>query len=137
MRGSVDADDVAQDVKLRLWRELSRGKTYPVPFRVVVHKVINWTVKEHFAGKPTHVPLPESWDPADPADAYGELIDADAVAAALDELPEGRTREVMELRYRELLEPEQIAERLGMKRNAVDQALHRGHTRLRETPTGG
>jgi RNA polymerase sigma factor (sigma-70 family) len=108
-----------------------------VPFRVVVHKVINWTVKEHFAGKPTHVPLPESWDPADPADAYGELIDADAVAAALDELPEGRTREVMELRYRELLEPEQIAERLGMKRNAVDQALHRGHTRLRETPTGG
>ena len=43
----------------------------------------------------------------------------------------------MELRYREHLEIEEIAERLGMKRNAVDQALHRGHDKLRETLTGG
>ena len=29
LRGSLDAEDVAQDVKLRLWGELSRGKRYP------------------------------------------------------------------------------------------------------------
>ena len=73
--GSLDADDVAQDVKLRLWGELRRGKTYSVPFRVVVHKVIGWTLKDHYAGTPTHVPLPEGWDPADPEDAHGELLD--------------------------------------------------------------
>ena len=43
----------------------------------------------------------------------------------------------MELRYLERLEIDQIAERLGMKRNAVDQALHRGHRKLRETLTRG
>src|SRR5581483_2110397 len=126
LRGHADADDVAQDVKLRLWSELARGKAYRVPFRVVVHKVIGWTLGDHFAGRPTHGPLPEGWDPADPDDAYGELLDDDAVAAALDGLPDGKTRQVMELHYRARLEIDQIAERLGMTRNAVDQALHRG-----------
>jgi RNA polymerase sigma factor (sigma-70 family) len=137
LRGHHDAEDVAQDVKLRLFRELSSGRSYPVPFRVVVHKVIGWTLKEYFAGRPTHVPLPEGWDPADPDDAYGELVDRDVVAAALDGLPEGKTRDVMELAYLERLDPDQIAQRLDMKRNAVDQALHRGHRKLRETLIGG
>src|SRR5262245_18771063 len=97
LRGHVDADDVAQDVKIRLWRELTAGKSYPVPFRVVVHKIIGWTVNDYFAGRPTHLPLPEGWDPTDPDDAYSELLDRDAVTAALDELPEGKTRHVMEL----------------------------------------
>lgn len=39
---------------------------------------------------------------------------------------------MLELRYREGLEIDEIAERLDMTRNAVDQALHRGHSRLRE-----
>lgn len=47
------------------------------------------------------------------------------------DLPEG-SRRVLELRYREGLEIDEIAERLDMTRNAVDQALHRGHSRLRE-----
>jgi RNA polymerase sigma factor (sigma-70 family) len=135
LRDHPDAEDVAQDVKVRLWSELRRGRTYPVPFRVVVHKVVGWTLKDHHAGRPTHVPLPEEWNPADPSDGLGELLDRDAVSSLLDGL-EGRTREVMELRYLERLEIDQIAERLGIKRNAVDQVLHRGHRRLRETLTG-
>ena len=136
LRGHLDADDVAQDVKLRLWNELRKGKTYSVSFRVVVHKVIGWTVKDYFAGRPTHVPLPENWDPADPSDDLAELLDRDVVASLLDGL-EGRAREVMQLRYLERLEIDEIAERLGMKRNAVDQALHNGHRKLRETLVGG
>jgi RNA polymerase sigma factor (sigma-70 family) len=136
LRGHADADDVAQDVKLRLWAELRAGKQYPVPFRVVVHNVIGWTVADYFEGRPTDVPLPEGWDEHDASDPLGELLDRHAVSSRLDPL-EGRTREVMELRYLELFDPDQIAERLGMKRNAVDQALHRGHNKLRETATGG
>jgi DNA-directed RNA polymerase specialized sigma24 family protein len=43
LHGHPDAEDVAQDVKVRLWKELSAGKAYGVPYRVVVHKVIGWT----------------------------------------------------------------------------------------------
>ena len=46
LRGHADAEDVAQDVKLRLLREAQAGKTYAVPYRVVVHKVIQWTLKD-------------------------------------------------------------------------------------------
>jgi RNA polymerase sigma-70 factor, ECF subfamily len=136
LRGHADADDVAQDVKLRLWRELVAGKDHAVPFRVVVHQVIRWTIADYFDGRPTDVPLPDAWDPSDPSDPLGELLDRDVVASMLNGL-EGRTREVMELRYLERLDVDQIAERLEMEPNAVHQALHRGHRKLRETATRG
>jgi RNA polymerase sigma factor (sigma-70 family) len=136
LRGHPDADDVAQDVKVRLWTELRKGKTYSVPFRVVVHNVIRWTLKDYYARRPTHVPLADDWDPADPADDLEGLLDRDAVSAMLDGL-DGRAREVMELRYLDRLEIAEIAKRLGIERNAVDQALHNGHRKLRETLAGG
>ena len=40
--------DVASEVVIRLLKELKGGKTYPVPFRVVVHKVSDWKVLGHF-----------------------------------------------------------------------------------------
>ena len=85
LRGHADADDVAQDVKLRLWRELTAGKEYAVPFRVVVHQVIGWMIADYFGGRPTDVPLPEGWNAGDPNDPLGELLDRDAVAALLGE----------------------------------------------------
>lgn len=126
LRGHPDAEDVAQDVKLRLWRELQAGNTYPVPYRVVVHKVIGWTLKDHWAGRDTAVPLPEGWEAGAEDDFAGPLI--------VDELLAGlppREQEVWRL-YTEGLSPDQIAERLGVTRNNVDQALHRGRKRLRE-----
>jgi RNA polymerase sigma factor (sigma-70 family) len=123
--------DVAQRVFERLLRELARGKRYRVPYRVVVHKVVDWTIKEHFQGVPTDVPLPEDWDLADEADPYQPLEDDDSLEQLFADLPEG-ARHVLELRYRDGLEIDEIAERLDMTRNAVDQSLHRGHAKLRE-----
>jgi RNA polymerase sigma factor (sigma-70 family) len=137
LHGHPDAEDVAQVAKLRLWRELQAGKQYPVPFRVVVHKVVSWTIADHFDGRPTHLPLPEGWDLADPGDDLGKMLDRDAVSSMLDELDEGTTKRVMELRYLGRLEIAEIAERLDIERNAVDQALHRGHDKLRNTLAGG
>src|SRR3954449_13278840 len=58
------AEDIAQNVILRLAGELSRGKTYGVvPYQVVVSKVIGWTIKEYFEGGDTAVALPEWWEP--------------------------------------------------------------------------
>lgn len=132
LRGSLDAEDVAQDVKLRLYRELKAGKTYPVPFRVVVHKVIEWTVKDHVAGRPTHWPLPDGWEVSVANDPLDGLI----VDDVLRELAP-RDQEVWRLHILEGLPPAQIAARLGISRNAVDQALHRGRVKLRDTLQDG
>jgi RNA polymerase sigma factor (sigma-70 family) len=127
LRGSLDAEDVAQDVKLRLYRELKAGKQYPLPFRLVVHKVIDWTLKEYFRGRPTDLPLPDGWEMAVEDDPLGDLV----VEEVLDGLP-SRARQVCHMRLVEGLRPEEIAAALGITRNAVDQALHRGYLKLRE-----
>ena len=133
LRGHSDAEDVAQDVKLRLWRELQAGKRYEgIPYRVIVHQVITWTVKDYFSGRRTDLPLPDGWEPA----AAGNPYDLVTVRSVLSELP-GKTRLVCELRYLEGFEIEEIASRLGMTRNAVDQALHRAHRKLRPVLTDG
>ena len=49
-RREDDALECAQSVAVRLLSELKRGKRYSVPFRVVVHKVIEWTTKGFYAG---------------------------------------------------------------------------------------
>jgi RNA polymerase sigma factor (sigma-70 family) len=136
LRGHLDADDVAQDVKVRLWTELRKGKTYSVPFRVVVHNVVRWTLKATTRAARRMCRSPTTGIRPTRATA-SRLLDRDAVLSVLDELDEGTTRQVMELRYIVRLEIDEIAERLGMTRNAVDQALHRGHRKLRETLTGG
>jgi RNA polymerase sigma factor (sigma-70 family) len=125
-----DAYEVAHRVIERLLRELAAGKTYSVPYRVVVHKVIDWKLKEFFARGRVAL-LPEDWDPKapDPFEGFEQQHDLDLLFAGLPR----RVRDAMRLRYLEGLEPEQIATRLGIERNAVDQALHRGRTKLRET----
>ena len=73
---------------------------------------------------------PDGWEP-DAPDAYAEWEDSHDLGLLIADLPE-RQREVADLLYREGLSPEQIAERLGIKRNAVDQALHNAHRKLAE-----
>src|SRR6266511_4392817 len=54
-------DEAAQRVFLRLWRELSAGKKYRVPFRVVVWMVTDWTLKG-FHSERSEEELPEEWE---------------------------------------------------------------------------
>ena len=122
-------DEAAQRVFLRLWSELKAGRTYPVPFRVVVWKVTDWTLKGFHSGRP-EAELAEEWDTAGP-DAYAEWESDHDLGALFGVLPE-RQSEVLDLRYRVGLEPAEIAERLGIKPNAVYQALHNGHAKLKE-----
>lgn len=123
----LDALDVACAVAERLLAELKRGKTYPVPYRVVVHNVVSWTIKRYFErGKLELVELRDEHEGDDPIAMIEAELD---VAALLVELP-GREREVAELRILHGLDPEAIAERLHIERNNVDQAWHRAKTRL-------
>jgi RNA polymerase sigma factor (sigma-70 family) len=131
LKGSLDADDVAQDVRLRLLAEFRRGKRYgDTPYRVVVHKVIDWTLRDHWGGLPTHVPLPEGWEPPT-EDTSGEVVSRYWMVSLFDGLSPGE-RAVFELRYLQALDHDQIAARLGIDRNNVDQRLFRGHGKLKE-----
>ena len=126
-----DAGEVAHMVFLRLLAELRAGKRYPVPFRVVVHQVTTWTIRGFLAGDRT-VLLPEDWDAPDTRDAYGSFEQEHDLSLLFAGLP-ARVRQVLELRYLEGLDPDEIAARLGIERNAVDQAHHRGLAALRES----
>ena len=133
IRVEGDAYDVAHRVMERLLAELRRGKSYRVPFRVVVHKVVDWKLKEHFSGIPAEL-VPEDWDP-EGADPYADFeVDYDLERLFVD-LPQ-RSREVLNLRWRQGLEIDEIADQLGLKRNAVDQALYRGMNALRAALSG-
>ena len=70
------------------------------------------------------------------ADAYESMADRfDDMKAALNGCMgevAGRSRKILELRYRHELAPAQIAERLRMKPNAVYVALHRLRGSLRD-----
>jgi DNA-directed RNA polymerase specialized sigma24 family protein len=100
-----------------------------VPYRVVVHQVVGWTLKDHFLGRPIDVPLPVGWEPA-VHDEHPALERA-TLRELFADLPE-RARRACELRYLVGMEIDEIARQLEMTRNAVDQALHRAHARLRD-----
>jgi RNA polymerase sigma factor (sigma-70 family) len=129
-RSEHDALDVAAEVAVRLLDELKRGRRYSVPYRVVVNKVIDWKVKEHYQPRRfTEVELGEHDNPA--PDPYVEFESQYDLAALLEGFPAGE-HDVVVLRIQHGLTPAEIAERLGMNRNAVDQAWHRAKQRLRE-----
>jgi RNA polymerase sigma factor (sigma-70 family) len=92
--------------------------------------VTEWALRGFYPRIKQDDSLPEGWDPEAP-DAFEDVDQRLDLDVLLAELP-ARQREVAELLYREGLSHEQIAERLGLKRNAVDQALHNAHAKLAE-----
>jgi RNA polymerase sigma factor (sigma-70 family) len=130
LRSEEHANDVAQMVFVRLLRELRAGRRYSVPFRVVVWNVTEWTLRGFFPAPKEDATLPDDWDPEAP-DAYADWEDTHDFDLLIADLPP-RQYEVLKLLHGEGLSPAQIGERLGITRNAVDQALHNGHRRLAE-----
>lgn len=123
-----EAQDVAQRVLFRLWKELSSGKRYGAPFRVVVHQVIGWTIRESFGAAAQPDPLVD-WD-SPTAGGLTELEERLTLERLFAELTE-RERRIFVLRYLEGVDITEIAASEGVTRNAIDQALHRGHEKLR------
>src|SRR3954447_12799210 len=76
-------DEAAQRVFVRLWSELCAGKTYRVPFRVVVWMVTDWTLRGFHSG-PHELELPDGWDDVAP-DEYARWIEEYDLAALFRE----------------------------------------------------
>jgi RNA polymerase sigma factor (sigma-70 family) len=131
LRNREAGEEAAQIVLMRLFGELERGKRYSVPFRVVVWKVTAWTLNGFFPGAKQDGTLPVDWDPGGPDEGYAGWEERHDLLRLFEGLPP-RQRQVLTLRFLEGLKPAEIAERLGIERNAVDQALHNGLGKLRE-----
>ena len=128
-----DAYEVAHRVAERLLVELAKGKRYPVPFRVVVHMVTTWKIKEFFSRGRVELDVDDV--DIEAPDPFGDFEQGHDLTLMFAGLPP-RAREVLTLRYVEGLDVDEIAERLGIDPNAVHQALHRGHKGLREQAGG-
>ena len=131
MRGPV-GHDVAQFVSERLWREFEGGRHRDgrLPFRVIVHKVIDYACAGwHEHGWGEH----ELIDPDVPtSDDFAREVELQLTLESFVATLAPGDREVARLWLLERLDPDQIAGRLGKQPNAVYQATHRVVSRLRE-----
>ena len=119
--------DVATNVVIRLLGELERGKTYTVPFRVVVSQVVRYKCIEYFAAKSDTLELDDREGP-DPYDLVHERDAFDRLLNGLTDLE----REIVTLRWWYGWEIEDIATHLGRTRNAIDQRISTASKKLRE-----
>lgn len=126
-----EAEEVRQRVVEHLLRELRTGKKFDIPFRVVVHQRTTWTLLDYFKERQRQ-----------PGELVGDQAvvspELEGVEANLDferlveDLPP-RERQVGVLRWQHGLDVPEIGEALGMKANAVHQALFRAHEKLRKS----
>ena len=131
LRGDLAADDVAQNVMLRLLDEFHRGKRYgDVPYRVVVHQVVGWTLNDHFR-RPPHRRTAAGRLGAGGARRASRPRASRPAASCSPTCPSGRAARASSATC-SASRSTRSREQLEMTRNAVDQALHRAHARLRD-----
>jgi RNA polymerase sigma-70 factor (ECF subfamily) len=128
-----DAEDVVQELFIGLPEALStyeeRGQLVPWLRRIVVRRALmrlrsRRARSEVAIEQAEHQPTFPAFRSASSADA------ADSLAAALDRLPEEQ-RAVLVLKVIEGYSHQEIAELLGIRRNASEVRLHRALVRLR------
>jgi RNA polymerase sigma factor (sigma-70 family) len=127
-----DAIAVAAEVAIRLLSELKRGRRYRVPFRVVVHQVIGWKIKEHFEPQKVKEVELEEWLREASTESESGLVEDAGFEALLEGLT-GLEQEVLRLRYGDGLGFQEIAARLGKEPNAVHQIHFRALAKLRRS----
>ncbi len=134
LQDAAAAEDVVQEAMVRAWGQAGkydprRGRFTTWLYRIVV----NLCIDQRRRGRTE--PLPEDFDPADPAAGVQENLEADegrlALAQALAALPV-RQRAAMTLVYDEGLSGAEAAQALGVSAKAVERLLARGRAFLRE-----
>lgn len=136
MLGSqADAEDVAQDVFLRLWQHAGRWRPGAARLRTWLIRIALNLSLDRLRKRPT-LPLDGIDDPVDPAPNPGTALHRQDVArrveAALMALPE-RQRAALALFHYQELSQEEAAAALDISVEALESLLARGRRSLRET----
>jgi RNA polymerase sigma-70 factor, ECF subfamily len=131
-----DAEDVSQEVFLRVFRGLE-GFRGDAQFETWLYRIVTNTAMSHLrrrgrfgelVANPDEGPAAELPSPARPAD---EVVDRDALAAALESLPLS-LRSVVVMKDVYGLSCLEIGQHLGVSEGAVKVRLHRARKRLRD-----
>ena len=132
LRDPAAAEDVAQDVFLRLWRSLG-GYNGSAALSTWIYAITRNTAISALRKRRPHVSLDESDDGDSPALQLAAPEQDDSATASverlLDKLPE-RYRRAVALFYMEDQSYEQTAAALGLPLGTVKALLHRARKRL-------
>jgi RNA polymerase sigma-70 factor, ECF subfamily len=135
LRDRAQAEDVAQDVFMRVWRALP-GYAGQASLSTWIYAITRNACLSELRKKRAHVSIDQDEDDYDAEVAALSVSDADDSATAtvtqlLDELPE-RYRQAVTLFYMEDKSYEQTAESLGLPLGTVKALLHRARKKLIE-----
>ncbi|KHK00897.1 sigma-70 family RNA polymerase sigma factor [Desulfovibrio sp. TomC] len=133
-RDPATAEDVAQEAFLRAWGAIGRFDPQRARLTTWLYRIVA-NLSRDTVRRARPEPLPEGFDPVDPAAGAEERIaagqQARAMAAALTELPD-RQRAALALVYEEGLSGAEAAKALGVTAKAVERLLARGREFLRK-----
>ena len=135
-----DAEDLAEETFLRVWRTLPRYKDRGLPFTAYLYRVAHNTLVDHFRrsnGKEA-LPLHEHLvsDPAEtPSQAVAANVQREEIRELLTQLREDY-QTVLMLRFLSELSPDEVAQVMGRSSGAVRVLQHRALTALRELMDG-
>ena len=128
------AEDIVQDAMVRAWSQARHFNHERALFTTWLYRIIvNLCIDYRRRRQPE--PLPDDFDPPDPAKGADELVEMSeeqkALARALRELP-AHQRAALTLVYDEGLSGAETARILGLSTKAVERLLSRARGLLRE-----
>jgi RNA polymerase sigma-70 factor (ECF subfamily) len=128
------AEDAVQEAMVRAWSQASRFDSSRARFTTWLYRiVVNLCIDQR--RRVQLQPLPDNFDPVDPAAAADEIIEVDqrnaALAGALRDLP-ARQRAALALVYNEGMSGAEAARVLGLSAKAVERLLARARASLRQ-----
>jgi len=136
----LDAEDLTEDVFLRVWQALAEYRQQGVPFGGFVFRVARNALFDHYRRirrRPAHS-LDREWvddRQPDPAISVLDYLEQRAVRETLNELRADH-RQVLSLRFLSGLSPEETAQAMGRTAGAVRVLQHRALSALRRLLTG-
>ncbi|MGF6853583.1 RNA polymerase sigma factor (sigma-70 family) [Paraburkholderia sp. CI3] len=134
----MEAEDVAQEVFVRIWKQAARWREGEAKFDTWMHRVALNLCYDRLRGQredPSDE-LPDSADPAAPPDARLEArADHARVRAALAALP-ARQREALVLTYYQEMSNVDAAALMGVSVDALESLLGRARRGLRAQLAG-
>ncbi|MEM1162822.1 MAG: RNA polymerase sigma factor [Pseudomonadota bacterium] len=128
-----EAEDVAQEAMLRLWRQASDWRAGEARISTWLYRVVHNLCIDRMRKRRPQVPVEDAPEPVDPDPSVLERMAASerskAVAEAIAELPE-RQRQALVLRHFEGMSNPDIGEALECSVEAVESLLARARRQL-------